>query len=190
MSDLVIRDVTADDIEAITAIYREAVLYGTASFELDPPQQTDMLLRMRNVVEAGFPYIVGLDAGGTLLGYAYASAYRTRPAYRWSCENSVYVDESARGLGVGKKLMEVIIARCEALGFRQMVSVIGGADHMASIKLHERLGFAHVGKLPATGFKHGKWLDSVLMQMSLGEGAHTDPDPDSYPGTLYRPAAD
>lgn len=188
MPDLVVRDVLPDDIGAITAIYREAVLHGTASFELEPPEQSDMLLRMRNVTDAGYPYIVGLNEEGTLLGYAYASSYRTRPAYRWSCENSVYVDEKARGLGVGKKLMQIIIARCEVLGFRQMVSVIGGADHRASIRLHETLGFENMGKLPATGFKHGKWLDSVLMQLSLGEGALSDPDPNSYPGTLYRPS--
>lgn len=186
MSDLIIRDVVPDDIEAITAIYRDAVLHGTASFELEPPEQNDMLLRMRNIVDVGFPYIVGLNEDGALLGYAYASSYRTRPAYRWSCENSVYVDKAARGLGVGKKLMHVIIGRCDALGFRQMVSVIGGADHQASIKLHETLGFDHVGKLPATGFKHGKWLDSVLMQLTLGEGAKSDPDPNSYPGTLFK----
>ena len=188
MSDLVIRDVVPDDIGAITAIYREAVLHGTASFELDPPEQSDMLLRMRNIVDAGYPYIVGTREDGELLGYAYASSYRTRPAYRWSCENSVYVDEAARGLGVGKKLMQIIIARCNELGFRQMVSVIGGADHLASIKLHETLGFENAGKLPATGFKHGKWLDSVLMQLPLGEGAQSDPDPDVYPGTLYKPS--
>lgn len=187
MSDLIIRDVVPDDIASITAIYRDAVLHGTASFELDPPEQDVMLLRMRNILSDGFPYIVGLDEGGKLLGYAYASSYRTRPAYRWSCENSVYVDEAARGLGVGKKLMQVIIARCDALGFRQMISVIGGADHLASIKLHEALGFEKVGKLPATGFKHGKWLDSILMQLTLGEGATSDPDPNSYPGTLYAP---
>ncbi|MEM8539952.1 MAG: N-acetyltransferase family protein [Pseudomonadota bacterium] len=187
MSDLIIRDVVPEDIDAITAIYHDAVLHGTASFELDPPYQTEMLLRMRNIVDAGFPYIVGLSENGALLGYAYASSYRTRPAYRWSCENSVYVDKEARGLGVGKSLMQVIIARCDALGFRQMVSVIGGANHQASIRLHEALGFDHVGRLPATGFKHGKWLDSVLMQLTLGEGANSDPDPNTYPGTLYKP---
>lgn len=186
MPDLVIRDVLPDDMDAITAIYREAVLHGTASFELDPPQQKEMLLRMRNITDSGYPYIVGLSDDGSLLGYAYASSYRTRPAYRWCCENSVYIDEAARGSGVGKKLMQIIIARCEALGFRQMIGVIGGEDHLASIKLHEALGFEKVGILPATGFKHGKWLDSILMQLSLGEGAASEPDPNTYPGTLYR----
>ena len=186
MSDLVIRDVVPDDIAAITAIYHEAVLHGTASFELDPPEQSDMLLRMRNIIDDGYPYIVGLNEDGRLLGYAYASSYRSRPAYRWSCESSVYISEAARGLGVGKKLMQIIIARCDALGFRQMIGVIGGADHLASIKLHEALGFEKVGMLPATGFKHGQWLDSVLMQLSLGEGAASEPDLNSYPGTLYK----
>ncbi len=187
MADLVIRDVLPGDMGAIADIYREAVLHGTASFELDPPKQSDMLLRMRNITDAGYPYIVCLNEDDDLLGYAYASSYRTRPAYRWSCENSVYISKNARGLGIGKKLMQIIIARCEALGFRQMIGVIGGADHMASIKLHEALGFENVGKLPATGFKHGKWLDSILMQLTLGEGAETDPDPNTYPGTLYPP---
>lgn len=187
MPDLIIRDVLPDDIDAITGIYRDAVLYGTASFELDPPLQSEMLSRMRNITDAGYPYIVCLNEDGVLLGYAYASSYRARPAYRWSCENSVYISKQARGLGIGKRLMQIIIARCEASGFRQMIGVIGGADHLASIKLHTALGFENVGKLPATGFKHGRWLDSVLMQLTLGEGAESDPDPNIYPGTLYTP---
>ncbi len=189
MTDLVIRDVLPDDIAAITAIYREAVLYGTASFELDPPDEPEMLARMRSITDAGYPYIVCLNEQDYLLGYAYASAYRSRPAYRWSCENSVYMTKDARGLGIGKRLMQVIIDRCEALGFRQMVGIIGGADHIASIKLHQSLGFEKVGRLPATGFKHGKWLDSIVMQRALGEGSESAPDPNSYPGNLYLPTS-
>lgn len=186
MSDLIIRDVVAGDLAAIAAIYREAVLHGTASFELDPPDEAEMLARMEAITGAGFPYIVGVDANNTLLGYAYASTFRGRPAYRWCCENSVYIDENAQGKGAGHKLMVELIAQCVQRGFRQMISVIGGAEHRASIRLHEKLGFFHVGKMPATGFKHGRWLDSVLMQLSLGEGADSDPDPDTYPGTMYR----
>ncbi|KAG1651445.1 Phosphinothricin N-acetyltransferase [Nymphon striatum] len=187
MSNLEIRDVVPGDISSITAIYREAVLHGTASFELDPPDTTEMLERMQSIVGSGFPYIVALNASGALLGYAYANLYRSRPAYRWTCENSVYIDSSAQSMGLGKKLMEVIVDRCAQLGFRQMVSVIGGADHIASIKLHERLGFKKVGQLPATGFKHGVWLDSILMQKALGGGSDIVPDENSYPGTLYKP---
>ncbi|WP_018689851.1 GNAT family N-acetyltransferase [Ahrensia kielensis] len=186
MFELIIRDVVAEDIAAITAIYREAVLHGTASFELDPPDEAEMLMRMEAIKDAGFPYIVGVDDNNTLLGYAYASTFRGRPAYRWCCENSVYIDDKAQGQGVGGQLMAELIARCTKLGFRQMISVIGGAAHIASMRLHEKLGFYHIGKMPATGFKHGKWLDSVFMQLSLGEGADTDPDLDAYPGTLYR----
>ncbi len=186
MPELTIRDVMQEDIAAITEIYRDAVLHGTASFELDPPDQREMASRMKGVVDTGYPYIVGLSEDGVLLGYAYASAYRARPAYRWSCENSVYIDKSAHGAGVGRKLMQVIIERCTALGFRQMLGIIGGSEHMASIGLHKSLGFEHVGTLPATGFKHGRWLDSVLMQLALGEGQSSKPDPDTYPGTLYK----
>lgn len=186
MPDLIIRDVVPNDIAAITAIYREAVLHGTASFELDPPDEGEMTSRMQAIVGAGYPYIVALDETERLLGYAYASSYRSRPAYRWTCENSVYLDEAARGLGLGKKLMLLILERCSALGFRQMIGVIGGADHLASIRLHKSLGFEHVGRLPATGFKHGKWLDSILMQRALGDGDGSAPDADTYPGTLYK----
>lgn len=188
MTDILIRDVLPADMPAITEIYREAVLHGTASFELNPPDVAEMMGRMQAMIGQGFPYIVALDASGKLLGYAYANSYRARPAYRWTCENSVYVDAGAQGLGLGYQLMDKIIQRCAALGFRQMISVIGGADNIASIKLHEKLGFEHVGKLPATGFKHGRWLDSVLMQRPLADAASTDPDPTTYPGTLYRPS--
>ena len=182
-----IRPVTASDMEAITAIYREAVLHGTASFELDPPDGLEMRARMEAITGAGYPYVVACDdADGALLGYAYAGAYRARPAYRWTVENSVYVDKDAQGRGIGKALTDEIIARCTTLGFRQMIAVIGGADHRASIAMHEALGFAHVGLLPATGFKHGRWLASVLMQRALGDGDSSEPDPSTYPGTLYR----
>lgn len=180
-------DTTDADMPAITAIYSDAVLNGTASFELDPPDQAEMARRFQAIVEAGYPHVCAHDADGTLLGYAYAGSYRARPAYRWTVENSVYVAPAAKGRGVGRTLLAEIIARCQALGFRQMIAVIGGSEHAASIGLHEALGFAHVGVLPATGFKHGCWLDSVLMQKQLGEGDATMPDPDTYPGTLYPP---
>ena len=188
MSDSVtITETTEADIPAITAIYADAVLNGTASFELDPPDEAEMARRFRAIRDSGYPYISARDERGDLLGYAYASAYRARPAYRWTVENSVYIAPAAKGRGIGRTLLAEIIARCAALGFRQMVAVIGGADHDASIRLHETLGFRHTGTLPATGFKHGRWLDSVLMQLPLGEGDATAPDPGTYPGTLYPP---
>lgn len=170
----------------ITAIYREAVLHGTASFELDPPSQSEMAKRSDAIRSSGYPYVVAIDdETGELLGYAYASSFRSRPAYRWTVENSVYVDENAQGRGIGKALTRKIIARCQELGFRQMIGVVGGSDHAASINMHKSLGFAVVGTLPATGFKHGKWLDSVLLQLALGDGVQSEPDPNTFPSTLY-----
>lgn len=182
-----IRSATGADIVAITAIYADAVLHGTASFELDPPDDAEMHRRFAAITDNGYPYLVAIDAAGALVGYAYASAYRARPAYRWTVENSVYVDPKAFGRGIGRSLLVETVEQCTALGFRQMIAVIGGADHAASIRLHEALGFRHIGNLPATGFKHGRWLDSVLMQLPLGEADRSAPDPSDYPGTLYQP---
>ncbi|WP_375566319.1 GNAT family N-acetyltransferase [Oceaniradius stylonematis] len=187
-ASIALNDTIDADISAITGIYADAVLNGTASFELDPPDAAEMARRFHAIRQAGYPHIVARDGSGELLGYAYAGSYRARPAYRWTVENSVYVAPSAKGRGVGRTLLAEIIARCEALGFRQMIAVIGGSEHAASIGLHEALGFAHAGVLPATGFKHGRWLDSVLMQKPLGAGSSMPPDPDTYPGTLYPPA--
>ena len=182
-----IRDTTEADIPAITAIYADAVLHGTASFELDPPDEAEMLRRFRTMCDQGYPYIAAEAANGTLLGYAYANAFRSRPAYRWTVEDSVYIDPAARGLGLGRALLSEIIERCTTLGFRQMTAVIGGADHAPSIKLHEALGFSHVGVLRHSGFKHGRWLDTVIMDRPLGDGDATLPNPQTYPGTLHRP---
>lgn len=182
-----IRDVVPDDVAAITAIYAHAVIYGTASFELDPPDEAEMARRMGALVGQGFPYVVAVDAqSGALLGYAYAGLFRTRPAYRWTVENSVYIDEAAQGRGLGRALTAHLIDRCTALGFRQMIAIIGGSDHVASIKMHQSLGFTHQGNLAATGFKHGRWLDTVIMQLALGAGAQSEPDLDGFPGSLYR----
>lgn len=179
----IIRDVVPDDMPAITTIYAHAVRYGTASFELDPPTIDDMTQRMGALVGQGFPYVVALDQQtGSLLGYAYAGLFRTRPAYRWTVENSVYIDEAAQGRGLGKALTAHIIERCTALGFRQMIAIVGGSNHMASIKMHAALGFTHQGNLTATGFKHGQWLDTVIMQLALGEGGRTDPSDEGLPG--------
>jgi L-amino acid N-acyltransferase YncA len=179
-----IRDATDADLPAITEIYRDSVLNGTASYEIAPPDLAEMALRKGGIVSKGYPYIAAEAADGTLLGYAYASAFRTRPAYRWLVEDSIYLSPEARGRGVGKALLRELLARCEALGFRQMVAVIGGASP-ASVAVHASLGFEMTGVLKGTGFKHGKWLDTVLMQVALGDGKQTDPDPLAYPGTLF-----
>lgn len=178
-----LRDATTEDIPAIGTIYREAVLNGTASYELDPPTDKEMASRFAAIVDKRYPYIAAIDANGTLLGYAYASAFRTRPAYRWLVEDSIYLAPEARGKGIGKALLAELLDRCETLGFRQMIAVIGGA-HPASVAVHRAAGFRETGLLTGTGFKHGRWLDTMLMQKALGEGNGSDPDMDAFPGTL------
>lgn len=179
-----LRDATSADLPAITEIYRDSVLNGTASYEITPPDQAEMTSRFEGIKAKGYPYIAAESEDGTLLGYAYASAFRTRPAYRWLVEDSIYLAPEARGLGIGRALLRELLTRCEALGFRQMVAVIGGAS-AASVALHRGLGFELTGTLKGTGFKHGQWLDTVLMQIALGEGTLTNPDPNAYPGSLF-----
>lgn len=179
----VIRTADIGDLAAFTEIYRESVLNGVASYELDPPSLEEMTARFTDITAKGYPYIVAVEQNGAILGYAYASAFRTRPAYRWLVEDSVYIAPEARGKGVGKALLEELIRRSTALGFRQMVAVIGGA-HPASIAVHSATGFEHNGRMAASGFKHGRWLDTVLMQRALGEGADTVPSMTDYPGTM------
>ncbi|MDP2122032.1 MAG: N-acetyltransferase family protein [Hoeflea sp.] len=181
---MIIRDATPADLPEITRIYADSVQNGVASYELVTPDATEMGRRMASILGDGYPYLAAEDGDGALLGYAYASAFRTRPAYRWLVEDSIYLAPEARGKGVGGALLAALIDRCEALGFRQMVAVIGGA-HPASIAVHQKAGFASAGMIRGSGHKHGRWLDTVFMQRPLGEGTATDPDPDSYPGTLF-----
>ncbi|WP_270936080.1 GNAT family N-acetyltransferase [Falsiroseomonas oryzae] len=175
MTSLTIRDCREADIPAIAAIYGHWVATGLASFELEPPAPAELARRRDAVLAAGFPYIVAEGEGGRVLGYAYASHWRTRPAYRFACENSVYVDKDAKGGGVGRALLEALVARCTAQGLRLMVAVIGDSGNAPSIGLHRACGFEMVGILPAVGWKHERWVDSVLMQRALGEGARTPP---------------
>ncbi|MFB9949806.1 GNAT family N-acetyltransferase [Rhizobium puerariae] len=179
-----LRDAASADLPAITEIYRDSVLNGTASYEITPPDQAEMTSRFEGIRARGYPYIAAEGEDGTLLGYAYASAFRTRPAYRWLVEDSIYLAPEARGKGVGKALLKELLVRSEALGFRQMLAVIGGASP-ASVALHRGLGFELAGTLKGTGFKHDKWLDTVLMQIALGEGKTTNPDLAAYPGLLF-----
>jgi phosphinothricin acetyltransferase len=180
---ILLRDALHTDLETITEIYRDSVENGVASYELTPPILAEMTRRFRMLTGVGYPYIVAEAEDGVLLGYAYAGAYRTRPAYRWTVEDSIYLPPQSRGRGVGKALLGELIERCTVLGFRQMLAVIGGA-HPASVNLHRAMGFALTGTIKATGFKHGSWLDTVIMQLELGEGSAADPDMDTYPGTL------
>jgi L-amino acid N-acyltransferase YncA len=169
-----IRDAVATDLPVIIEIYRESVLTGTSSYELEPPSDEEMASRFATITGQNYPYIIAEDEKGRVLGYAYASAFRTRPAYRYLAEDSVYVAPDARGMGVGGTLLDALMSATARIGIRQMVAVIGGASP-ASIAVHEKAGFKHVGRLPASGFKFGKWLDTVLMQIDLGEGADTVP---------------
>jgi L-amino acid N-acyltransferase YncA len=170
----ILRPSTDADISAIAAIYAHAVEQGTASFELDPPNEAEMTRRRAAILEAGYPYIVA-ERGGEILGYAYAGAYRTRPAYRSTVEDSIYIAPSAQGQGIGRALLEALIKECEALDFRLMVAVIGDEDSRGSIALHESLGFELVGVLKGVGYKHGRWLSTVLMQRPLGSGTAEPP---------------
>ena len=186
MSDLAIRPATSADLDAITEIYADAVTHGTASYELEPPTRAEMTARFETLVAGGFPYLVATSAG-TVIGYAYVGPFRPRPAYRFVVENSVYVAPDANGRGIGRLLLERLIAEAEKLGFRQMIAVIGdGHADSASVKLHERMGFRHSGRLEGSGYKHGRWLDTVFMQLSMNGGAQTAPDADSLPERRFR----
>jgi len=178
-----IRDATKDDIPFIGAIYREAVLNGTSTYEIEPPSDEEMMARFGSITGKGYPYIVAVGEADGILGYAYASAFRTRPAYRWMVEDSIYLATEARGRGIGKALLCALLEASAARGFRQMIAVIGGA-HPASVALHRAVGFAETGLLIGTGYKHGRWLDTMLMQKALGEGNGTDPDLSAYPATI------
>jgi L-amino acid N-acyltransferase YncA len=174
---LLIRDSLPTDVPAIAAIYGHAVLHGTASFELDAPDIAEVARRRAVLVAARLPYLVAEDATGCVVGYSHAGIYRPRPGYRFTVENSVYVAPGCQGNGIGRALLPPLIDRCEQAGFRLMVAVIGDSANRASIRLHESCGFRHAGLLPAIGWKHGRWLDSVLMVRPLGPGA-SEPPPD------------
>ncbi|MFK3972067.1 GNAT family N-acetyltransferase [Pseudomonas sp. NPDC087358] len=172
--DLILRDAHEDDMPTVRAIYAQHVIHGTASFELEPPTLAQMLQRLADVRSHGLPYLVA-ERDGEVVGYGYATLYRPRPAYRFTVEDSVYVRDGLGGLGIGQALLGLIIARCTEGGRRQMVAVIGNSENIASIRLHQRHGFRTVGVFESVGFKHGRWLDTVLMQRELGEGSSSLP---------------
>jgi L-amino acid N-acyltransferase YncA len=174
MTEIPLRGVRPGDIAAITRIYADAVRHGTASFEVEPPDETEMARRQQALIANGYPYLVA-ESAGTVAGYAYAGPYRARPAYRWTVEDSVYVGPEFHRRGLGTRLLARLIADAQAGGFRQIIAVIGDSAQTASIALHERAGFAHIGTMRAVGFKHDKWLDTVLMQRALGKGDTAPP---------------
>jgi phosphinothricin acetyltransferase len=174
MTSLLIRPAAAVDIPAIARIYAHAVEHGTASFELVSPDEAEIARRFRALADGGFPYFVAAN-DGAIVGYAYAGPYRTRPAYDWTVEDSIYLAPDAQGRGIGRALLDRLIVESEARGFRQMLAVIGDSEQAASIALHRAAGFALIGTFTSVGFKFGRWLDSVLMQRALGDGDKTAP---------------
>jgi L-amino acid N-acyltransferase YncA len=163
MSSLEIRPTTATDLPAITEIYAHEVRQGTATFELVPPDLAEMTRRFRALID------------GSVVGYAYASSYRPRPAYRFTVENSVYLRPAIHRRGIGRQLLERLITECETRGFRQMIAVIGDSANAGSIGVHAACGFQMIGTHPNVGLKFGRWLDTVMMQRELGEGTSTVP---------------
>jgi phosphinothricin acetyltransferase len=174
MTPVSIRPATPSDIPAITRIYDLAVARGTASFELEAPDEAEMARRMRALLDGGFPYLAA-EIDGAFVGYAYAGHYRTRPAYRFSVEDSIYIAQEAQRRGVGRALLDRLIVESESRGFRQMIAVIGDSAQTASIELHRAAGFRMIGTIENVGYKFDRWLDSVLMQRALGPGATTKP---------------
>lgn len=169
-----IRPSRDEDVAAITAIYGYHVLHGVASFEEVPPPESEMARRRNDVLARGLPYLVA-ERDGHVIGYCYAGPFRPRVGYRFTLEDSIYIDAGETGRGLGRALLEPLLERCTELGYRQMVAVIGGRETVASIRLHEALGFTHVGVFSAVGFKFGRWIDTVLMQRTLGPGAASLP---------------
>ncbi len=166
---LSIRPSADADTDSIAAIYADAVRHGTASFEIEPPDAAEIARRRADVLDKGLPWLVA-ESGGRVLGFAYASPFRARPAYRFCLEDSIYLAADCRGRGFGKLLLAELIARCEARGARQMIAVIGDSGNAGSIGVHAALGFDHAGVLKSAGWKFGRWLDVVLMQRALGFG--------------------
>lgn len=171
---VLVRAAREADMAAVQRIYAHHVLHGFGSFEEEPPDLAEIMRRRADYLARGLPYLVA-ELDGRIVGYAYAGPYRTRSAYRYTVENSIYVDPAATGRGIGRRLLAELVAQCTALGFRQMIAVIGDSRNTSSIKLHEALGFKLAGNLRAVGRKRGRWLDSVMMQLTLGAGDRTDP---------------
>lgn len=176
MTEIAVRDATEADLKAVQAIYAHHVRHGLASFEETPPDEDEIGRRRAAVLARGLPFLVA-DLDGHVVGFAFAAPYRHRPAYRYTVENSLYVAPGAQRRGAGRALLQELIARCTALGLRQMVAVVGDSGNAPSIRLHESLGFRRAGALASVGFKFGRWVNSVLLQLSLGEG-DASPPPD------------
>jgi phosphinothricin acetyltransferase len=175
MSALEIRPTVAADLHSITGIYEHAVRFGTATFELIPPDLAEMTRRFNALMDGGFPYLVAV-LEDRVVGYAYAGPYRPRPAYRFTVENSVYLEPATHRRGIGLQLLQRLIVEAEARGYRQMIAVIGDSANAGSIGVHTRCGFQMIGTHPNVGLKFGRWLDTVMMQLPLGDGAGSVPE--------------
>lgn len=162
------------DVPAFQEIYAHHVLHGLASFEEEPPSVAELERRFEDVRSRGLPWLCA-DFGGAVIGYGYCAPYRTRSAYRFSLEDSVYVRHGSEGRGVGSAILEQLIRHVSGLGYRQLIAVIGDSAHAPSINLHARFGFLRVGTLRSVGFKFGRWVDTVIMQRPLGPGDGTPP---------------
>lgn len=171
---MLVRPAAKPDLDAVHAIYTHHVLNGLASFEEQPPALDEMRARHADVVALGLPYLVAEEAG-EVLGYGYCAPYRTRSAYRFVLEDSIYIKEGLQRRGIGQALLAELIVRCEQLGYRQLVAVIGDSANAASIGLHAKLSFVRAGTLRSVGYKFGRWVDSVTMQRPLGGGDMTPP---------------
>ena len=174
MRDLVVRPVEDADMPAIQAIYAHHVRHGTASWELEPPDIAALTARRDDILATGLPYVVG-ERGGEVVGYASAGPYRVRPAYRFTVEDTIYVHPDLAGAGVARPLLQRVIDDCTAAGRRQMIAVVGDSANLASIRFHEKMGFTHIGTITGIGWKFDRWLDSVLLQRTLGPGADVPP---------------
>jgi L-amino acid N-acyltransferase YncA len=172
--NLIVRDSALQDIRVVEGIYGHHVRNGLASFEEAAPLFAELARRRAEVLDAGLPYLVA-ELGGRVVGYAYASPYRERTAYRFTVEDSVYVEPALVGRRIGRELLASLISRCAGGRWRQMVAVIGDSANIASIRLHERAGFRLVGTLQSVGFKLGRWVDTVVMQRDLGDGDSAPP---------------
>ena len=171
---ITIRESQDIDVEAITAIYAKSVITETASWEYEPPNLAEFAQRRHDILSGNFPYLVACYET-SVIGYAYASSYRTRVGYRFVVEDSVYVHSDFQGRGVGMQLLNALMLSCEQRGFRQMIAFIGDSENSGSIKLHERCGFKIAATFKSIGFKFGRWLDSVQMARALGEGSDSPP---------------
>ncbi len=173
-AEVLIRPSRDEDVAAIAAIYAHHVLHGIASFEEAPPAVEEIARRRGDLISRGFPYLVA-ERAGKVVGYCYSGPYRARIGYRYTVEDSIYIDADEVGRGIGRRLLAEVIERSTALGYRQMIAVIGGSETLPSINLHKALGFVHIGTFPGIGFKFGRWIDSVYMQRALGAGNTTLP---------------